>query len=224
MANSGRGEAAKIQPLSPEPSNASCLHCPVDLVGVLNWPTEDGEIWDGQKGREGSQPEMGLDQMLRRAFCLRSRSSPGIWIRQHKMPEPVESSPLWCSGENRQEGRNMPSSHSEQRAGQDLEPGTCGHCPTPLPPPPHLFRWGTLLGKKAVDIAPDPRRGIPRNVAFQQDRSEQTWLPWLHTLGKVSPSLGFWPQLPHLHHPPVRQFSFQEALSYPLSPNLPLPP
>lgn len=161
MANSGRGEAAKIQPLSPEPSNASCLHCPVDLVGVLNWPTEDGEIWDGQKGREGSQPEMGLDQMLRRAFCLRSRSSPGIWIRQHKMPEPVESSPLWCSGENRQEGRNMPSSHSEQRAGQDLEPGTCGHCPTPLPPPPHLFRWGTLLGKKAVDIAPDPGEVSP---------------------------------------------------------------
>lgn len=54
MANSGRGEAAKIQPLSPEPSNASCLHCSVDLVGVLSWPTEDGEIWDGQKEREVS--------------------------------------------------------------------------------------------------------------------------------------------------------------------------
>lgn len=68
MVSSGRGEAAKIQPLSPEPSDPFCLHCPVDLLGgqeVLNWPMEDGQIWDAQrKGREGSQPGMGLDQTL----------------------------------------------------------------------------------------------------------------------------------------------------------------
>ena len=114
-ASAGREETAKAYPLRPEPSDPSCLHCPVDGVGeqgVLNWPMEDGQIWGGQRtGREGSQPGMGLDQTLGSVFCLRLKSSPEIRTRQHKMPEPVESHPSWCRGGK--EGRNMPRPHRE---------------------------------------------------------------------------------------------------------------
>lgn len=34
MANSGRGDAAKAQALISESSDPSCLHCPMDEVGV----------------------------------------------------------------------------------------------------------------------------------------------------------------------------------------------
>lgn len=47
-------EAAETQPLSPESSDPSCLHCPAGGEGRLNWPREGGQ----RKGRgEGSEPD-----------------------------------------------------------------------------------------------------------------------------------------------------------------------
>lgn len=65
MASSERGEAVKIQPLNPEPSDPSCFRSPVDFGGwVLSWPMEGELEMDKKKGREGSQPGTEVDQTL----------------------------------------------------------------------------------------------------------------------------------------------------------------
>lgn len=70
MANSGRGDAAKAQALISESSDPSCLHCPINEVGV-GCPGRMGRFREGREERE-------VNQTLESAFCLRSRSSPGI--------------------------------------------------------------------------------------------------------------------------------------------------